>query len=127
MPLNQQVAAVVGRGCRRAEDWAVEVGSGPRRGSLSGLAEFGERFDVTASLLAGEGGIPLSELLSTPVRGWFEMRSPGILEAVVVSHRTPRKSGRWKKMILEARNVRERLAGVTMPHPGAGSRRGTAR
>ena len=67
---GREVDFVLVRGRRLV---AVEVKSGARRESLSGLAEFGERFDVTASLLAGEGGIPLSEFLSTPAREWFEM------------------------------------------------------
>ena len=66
---GREVDFVLVRGRRLV---AVEVKSGARRESLSGLAEFGERFDVTASLLAGEGGIPLSEFLSTPAREWFE-------------------------------------------------------
>ena len=66
---GREVDFVLERGRRLV---AVEVKSGARRESMSGLAEFGERFDVTASLLAGEGGIPLSEFLSTPAREWFE-------------------------------------------------------
>ena len=69
---GREVDFVLVRGRRLV---AVEVKSGARRESLSGLAEFGERFDVTASLLAGEGGIPLSEFLSTPAREWFETNS----------------------------------------------------
>ena len=71
---GREVDFVLVRGRRLV---AVEVKSGPRRESLSGLAEFGERFDVAASLLAGEGGIPLSEFLSTPAREWFEMNRSG--------------------------------------------------
>ena len=71
---GREVDFVLVRGRRLV---AVEVKSGARRENLSGLAEFGERFDVTASLLAGEGGIPLSEFLSTPAREWFEMNRPG--------------------------------------------------
>ena len=73
---GREVDFVLVRGRRLV---AVEVESGPRRGSSSGLAEFGERFDVTASrrLLVGDGGIPLSEFLSTPAREWFEMNPPG--------------------------------------------------
>ena len=72
---GREVDFVLVRGRRLV---AVEVKSSPRRESLSGLAEFGERFDVAASrrLLVGDGGIPLSEFLSTPAREWFEMSSP---------------------------------------------------
>ena len=51
---------------------AVEVKSGARRRSVSGLKEFERRFDVATSMIVGEGGIPLEEFLSVPASGWFE-------------------------------------------------------
>ena len=51
---------------------AIEVKSGPRRGSPSGLATFAERFRPHRSLLVGEGGVPLNEFLAAPAGHWFE-------------------------------------------------------
>ncbi len=51
---------------------AFEVKSGARRANLSGLGKFRERFDVRASILVGDGGIPLSEFLSVSARERFE-------------------------------------------------------
>ncbi len=51
---------------------AFEVKSGTRRPRTSGLEQFSERFDVQATLIIGEGGIPLSEFLSVPVWEWFD-------------------------------------------------------
>ena len=45
---------------------AVEVKSGPRRGLLSGVGAFVERFRPRRSLLVGEGGVPLHEFLAAP-------------------------------------------------------------
>ena len=68
---SREVDFVLARGRRLV---ALEVKSGARRGSSSGLEEFGKRFgaDVAATLLVGGGGIPLSEFLSAPAREWFE-------------------------------------------------------
>lgn len=51
---------------------AIEVKSGPRRGALTGLETFGERFRPRRSLLVGEGGVPLNEFLAEPAGQWFE-------------------------------------------------------
>ena len=66
---NHEVDFVLQRGRRLI---AFEVKSGARRSSVSGLEEFGERFDVIASIVVGEGGLPLSEFLSVPAGEWFE-------------------------------------------------------
>ena len=66
---NHEVDFVLERGRRLV---AIEVKSGVRRSSVSGLGEFGERFDVTASIVVGEGGLPLSEFLLAPAGEWFE-------------------------------------------------------
>ena len=66
---NREVDFVLERGRRLV---AFEVKSGLRRSSVSGLGEFGERFDVIASIVVGEGGLPLSEFLSIPAGEWFE-------------------------------------------------------
>ena len=50
---------------------AFEVKSGTRRASVSGVERFAERFDVRATVIGGEGGLPLSEFLSTPAEEWF--------------------------------------------------------
>ena len=51
---------------------AIEVKSGPRRGALTGLQTFEERFRPRRSLLVGEGGVPLNEFLAAPAGQWFE-------------------------------------------------------
>ena len=52
---------------------AVEVKSGPRRaGQSGGLDEFRGRFDGARTILAGDGGMPLSEFLSVPAPEWLE-------------------------------------------------------
>ena len=66
---NREVDFVLARGPRVA---AVEVKSGVRRTSASGLEEFGRRFGGAATVLAGEGGTPLAEFLSAPAREWIE-------------------------------------------------------
>jgi len=60
---------VLARGPRLA---AVEVKSGARRTSPSGLERFGQQFSDAATVLAGEGGVPLGEFLSMPARVWLE-------------------------------------------------------
>ena len=52
---------------------AIEVKSGLRRPSVSGLRQFEERFKVEKSILVGGNGIPLSEFLSVPASEWFEI------------------------------------------------------
>lgn len=66
---NREVDFVLARGPRLA---GVEVKSGARRTSLSGLEGFGRRFDSAATILTGENGVPLAEFLSTPAREWVE-------------------------------------------------------
>ena len=67
---GREVDFVLVRGPRLA---AVEVKSGVRRaGSASGLDEFRRRFDSARTILAGDGGIPLSEFLSVPAPEWLE-------------------------------------------------------
>ena len=67
---GREVDFVLVRGPRLA---AVEVKSGPRRaGQTSGLDEFRGRFDGARTILAGDGGIPLSEFLSVPAPEWLE-------------------------------------------------------
>ena len=51
---------------------ALEVKSGPRREKTVGLEAFATRFSPRRSLLVGEGGIPISEFLSTPAMDWFK-------------------------------------------------------
>ena len=66
---DHEVDFVLQRGPRLV---AIEVKSGPRRGSLSGLEKFAELFQPRRSLLVGEGGIPLNEFLAAPARHWCE-------------------------------------------------------
>ena len=66
---NREVDFVLARGPRVA---GVEVKSGARRTSLSGLEGFGRRFDGATTVLTGENGVPLAEFLSTPAREWVE-------------------------------------------------------
>ena len=66
---NREVDFVLERGRRLA---AIEVKSGQRRSNVSGLGEFGERFDVTASIVVGEGGVSIPEFLSIPAGEWLE-------------------------------------------------------
>ena len=66
---HHEVDFVLQRGPRLV---AIEVKSGPRRGSLSGLEKFAELFQPRRSLLVGEGGIPLNEFLAAPARHWCE-------------------------------------------------------
>ena len=66
---QHEVDFVLQRGSRLV---AIEVKSGPRRGSPSGLETFAERFRPQRSLLVGEGGVPLNEFLTAPAGHWFE-------------------------------------------------------
>ncbi len=66
---NHEVDFVLKRGPRLV---AFEVKSGLRRARMSGLGKFKGRFNVTASILVGEGGIPLSEFLSVSGGEWFD-------------------------------------------------------
>ncbi len=51
---------------------AFEVKSGSRKSRIVGLERFAESFNVQTSMVVGEGGIPLSEFLSTPAWEWFD-------------------------------------------------------
>ena len=62
-----EVDFVLTRGRRLA---AFEVKSGARKPRTSGLERLAERFDVQTAVVVGEGGIPLSEFLSTPAGEW---------------------------------------------------------
>ena len=66
---DREVDLVLTRGPRLA---AVEVKSGARRTNPSGLEGFGKRFADAATILAGEGGVPLGEFLSVPAREWLD-------------------------------------------------------
>ena len=66
---NHEVDFVLERGRRLV---AIEVKSGLHRSSVSGLGQFGERFDVEASIVVGEGGVPIPEFLSIPAGEWLE-------------------------------------------------------
>ena len=66
---GSEVDFVLTRGRRLV---AFEVKSGARKPRTSGLERFAERFDVQASVIVGEGGLPLSEFLSTPAWEWFD-------------------------------------------------------
>lgn len=66
---NREVDFVLERGRRIV---ALEVKSGVRKSNVSGLGLFGDRFDVTASIVVGEGGVALPEFLSVPAEEWFE-------------------------------------------------------
>lgn len=66
---NREVDFVLARGPHIA---GIEVKSGARQTRLSGLKGFGEQFARAPTILAGEGGVPLAEFLSTPAREWLE-------------------------------------------------------
>ena len=66
---DSEVDFVLTRGRRLV---AFEVKSGARKPRTSGLERFAERFDVQAAVVVGEGGLPLSEFLSTPAWEWFD-------------------------------------------------------
>jgi uncharacterized protein len=50
---------------------AIEVKTGVRRATLSGLAEFTKTFHLDRTLLVGEDGIPLAGFLSEPIESWL--------------------------------------------------------
>jgi len=57
--------------CRGDVLVAIEVKSGRRRASLSGMDAFSKAFEVTRKLLVGAQGIPLREFLLTPPEHWL--------------------------------------------------------
>ena len=65
---NHEVDFVLERGRRVV---AFEVKSGVRKSNVSGLGLFGDRFDVMASIVVGEGGVALPEFLSVPAGEWL--------------------------------------------------------
>ena len=65
---NHEVDFVVRRGDRVT---AIEVKSGARRESLSGMKAFAKRFEVSRSLLVGADGILVGDFLSRPVAEWI--------------------------------------------------------
>ena len=65
---NQEVDFVL---CQGEELVALEVKSGPRSGSVSGLKAFASRFKPKRQLLIGQQGIPVEEFLATWPEFWF--------------------------------------------------------
>lgn len=65
---NDEVDFVLERGPHLL---AIEVKSGPFRGTHSGLDAFRERYPRARTLLVGEGGVPLVEFLSEPAEHWL--------------------------------------------------------
>jgi len=49
---------------------AIEVKSGLKKQALPGMSAFYKAYPKARLLRVGEGGIPLEEFLSTPVRSW---------------------------------------------------------
>lgn len=49
---------------------ALEVKSGRKRESLSGISTFSERFRPQRTILLGEGGISLERFLHLPIETW---------------------------------------------------------
>ena len=66
---QHEVDFVLRRGPRLV---GIEVKSGPRRGALSGLVTFEERFRPQRILVVAEGGVPLNEFLAAPAGYWWE-------------------------------------------------------
>ena len=66
---NEEVDFIV----RRGEDiLPIEVKSGLRKDSLSGIKQFCQQFSVKKSLCVGTQGMPLEEFLLTPVEVFFD-------------------------------------------------------
>ena len=64
-----EVDFVLARGPRLT---AIEVKTGTRRGTVSGMKEFERRFKPTRSEVVGTGGVALHEFLSEPASYWLE-------------------------------------------------------
>ena len=64
-----EVDFVLRRGPRNI---SIEVTSGSKRLPLPGMDAFKERFRPIRSLLVGESGFPLDEVLTVPAQHWFE-------------------------------------------------------
>ena len=72
---DSEVDFVLTRGRRLVA--AFKVQSGASRTRTSGLERFAECFDVQAAVVVGEGGLPISEFLSTSASKWLDGRGPG--------------------------------------------------
>lgn len=66
---NREVDFVL---CRGRSLTAVEVKSGRRKATLSGIEAFSAEFPVKRKLLVGGDGIPLDKFLATKVEQWVE-------------------------------------------------------
>jgi uncharacterized protein len=66
---NREVDFVLSRGDTVI---AIEVKSGRKKMSLSGMDAFSEEFAVRKKLLVGAHGIPLEDFFSIPPEEWFE-------------------------------------------------------
>jgi hypothetical protein len=64
---NREVDFVIRKGKRVA---AIEVTSGRRKPSLSGLETFGSKFTTRRKLLVGGQGVPLEDFLEYPAGFW---------------------------------------------------------
>lgn len=64
-----EVDFVLARGPRLT---AIEVKTGRRRGTVSGMEEFRRRFKPTRTEVVGTGGVALHEFLSEPASYWLE-------------------------------------------------------
>ena len=51
---------------------AIEVKSGKKRTSLSGLAKFAERYKPFKTLVVGSSGIEVEKFLETDIEAWFQ-------------------------------------------------------
>ena len=72
---DSEVDFVLTRGRRLVAAFKVQSGASKTR--TSGLERFAECFDVQAAVVVGEGGLPISEFLSTPASKWLDGRGPG--------------------------------------------------
>lgn len=66
---NQEVDFVLQKGKTLA---AVEVKSGRKRESLSGMEEFSGRFHPSKNFLVGKGGMPLEDFFRMSIPEWLE-------------------------------------------------------
>lgn len=66
---GREVDFVLSRGPRLL---AIEVKSGGRRRTATGLETFKSRFPRARTLLVGTGGVPLNEFLSLPANYWLD-------------------------------------------------------
>ena len=66
---NQEVDFIL---TRRKSVIAIEVKSGRRRETFTGIDAFARRFRTASKLIVGTQGIPIDEFLSTPPVEWFK-------------------------------------------------------